>query len=70
MNAGLLGSVLIVASCSEDVIINNGTEGLENFAPDSKELTQYTVTASIQQLNSLHVQIFRRMVNTCGMQET
>lgn len=49
MNAGLLGSVLIVASCSEDVIINNGTEGLENFAPDSKELTQYTVTASIQQ---------------------
>lgn len=48
INAGLLGGMIAVTSCSKDVIINEGTGG-ENISPDNKELSDYNVIASIQQ---------------------
>lgn len=48
INVGLLGGMIAVASCSEDVIINQGIGG-ENLSPDNKELSEYNVIASIKQ---------------------
>lgn len=48
INAGLLGGMIAITSCSEDVIINQGIGG-ENLSPDNKELSEYNVIASIKQ---------------------
>ena len=48
INVGLLGGMIAVTSCSEDVIINQGIGG-ENLSPDNKELSEYNVIASIKQ---------------------
>lgn len=48
INAGLLGGIMAMSSCSDNVIVNNGMDGNEDFSSENKELSDYNVIATIK----------------------